>query len=406
MGKPLRPAIPPIEAPMALPEQYAHRGPKSPPRPPFPPEIPVYGPSPESVHAIAVGLAHALSSHALTPGLRVGLVADPFHSGPAAISSYQAAPPRREAPPGTGARLIGLEAPAWDARERRAALADCDVILAAGRPHPDRPGLLVLPEVPPGDLDVSKGGWDIVKGARDPASANDPSPLACVGAFRPTGLPSRIPVLPADRPEALAALVLDRLRAQAAPLYGLVLGGGRSERMGTDKAALAYHGRPQTQLGLDLLGPFCAQTFVSCRAEQAAEPAFAGLPQIHDTFLGLGPLGGILSALRAHPGAAFLVIACDLPFLDAATLKALAAGRDPLRVATAFAGPQAGLPEPLCAIYESRAYARGLQLLGQGTDCPRKLILASSAVLLPAPDARALRNVNLPGEYREALDAL
>jgi molybdopterin-guanine dinucleotide biosynthesis protein A len=176
--------------------------------------------------------------------------------------------------------------------------------------------------------------------------------------------------------------------------------------MGTDKAALAYHGQPQTRRGLDLLAPFCAQAFVSCRAEQGNDPAFAGLPQIHDAFLGLGPLGGILSALRAHPGAAFLVIACDLPFLDPATLGALAQGRDPLRVATAFAGAQDGLPEPLCAIYEPRAYARALQLVGQGVDCPRKLILQSSSALLPAPDLRALRNVNDPGEYREALASL
>lgn len=213
-------------------------------------------------------------------------------------------------------------------------------------------------------------------------------------------------MVPADRPDILADLVLDALRSRAVPLLGLVLGGGRSQRMGTDKAALAYHGKPQTHHGLDLLAPHCAEAFVSCRAEQSMDPAFAGLPQIHDSFLGIGPLGGILSALRARPGAAFLVIACDLPHLDAATLSALAAGRDPLRAATAFAGSQEGLPEPLCAIYEPRAYARALQLLGQGVDCPRKLILNSSAALLAPPDPRALRNVNDPVEYREAKASL
>ena len=81
-------------------------------------------------------------------------------------------------------------------------------------------------------------------------------------------------------------------------------------------------------------------------------------------------------------------------------------GRDSLRVATAFAGPQNGLPEPLCAIYEPRAYARALQLLGQGVDCPRKLILNSSAALLIPPDTRALRNVNDPEELREARGSL
>jgi molybdopterin-guanine dinucleotide biosynthesis protein A len=386
---------------MDKPERHAHRGPKAPPRPPLPPEIPIYGPSPAAVRAVAEGLLRALP-----PDLRVALVEGPS--------------PMAEAP--GLARLVRVDAPAWDARERRAALADCDLILALGRPSPDRPGILALDGDGIGNLEVTDaqtagaggGGKSdleatgVPPAVPDPGNAGGPAPalLACVAAARPAGLPPGIPVFPPGRPEPLAALLLGRLRSAAAPLYGLVLGGGRSERMGTDKAALAYHGQPQTRRGLELLAPFCAQAFVSCRAEQSHEPAFAGLPQIHDTFLGLGPMGGILSALRAHPGAAFLVIACDLPFLDAATLEALAKGRDPLRAATAFAGPQDGLPEPLCAIYEPRAYARALQLVGQGVDCPRKFILNSSSVLLTPPDLRALRNVNDPGGYREALASL
>jgi len=355
---------------MALPDRQAHRGPKTPSRPLLPPEIPVYGPSPAAVRAVAEGLLRAFPSD-----LRIGLMQGFGEETP------------------SHAWHVRVDAPAWDARERRAALAGCDLILAEGRPSPDRPGLLVLDDAGLGNMAVTGGG---------PA----PSVLACVGTGRPAGLPPEIPVFPADRPEALAAFVLERLRAQAAPLYGLVLGGGRSERMGRDKAALAYHGKPQIRHSLELLEPLCARAFVSCRAEQTADPAFAGLAQIHDAFLGLGPMGGILSALQAHPGAAFLVIACDLPFLDAATLEALTRGRDPLRAAAAFTGPQDGLPEPLCAIYEPRAYARALQLLGQGVDCPRKFILNSSAVLLTAPDMRALRNVNDPGDYREALASL
>jgi molybdopterin-guanine dinucleotide biosynthesis protein A len=193
---------------------------------------------------------------------------------------------------------------------------------------------------------------------------------------------------------------------ESTPLFGLVLGGGRSQRMRTDKASLVYHGKPQTEHCLDLLRPHCQQAFLSCRRDQADQPGFAGQAQIHDTFLEMGPLGGILSALRAHRQAAFLVVACDLPFLDAASLAALVAARDPNAIATAFAGPQDGLPEPLCAIYEPGAYARALELLGQGISCPRKLILKSSSRILPAPDVRSLLNANDPETYREALKSL
>jgi molybdopterin-guanine dinucleotide biosynthesis protein A len=194
--------------------------------------------------------------------------------------------------------------------------------------------------------------------------------------------------------------------ASMPPLFGLVLVGGRSARMRADKAALVYHGKPQAEHCLDLLTAHCAQRFLSCRRDQADQPGFAGLPQIHDTFLDMGPLGGILSALRAHRQAAFLVVACDLPFLDAASLAALVAARDPARIATAFAGPQDGLPEPLCAIYEPGCYPRALELLGQGIQCPRKVILRSDSRIVPAPDLRSLINANDPDAYRDALNSL
>lgn len=207
-----------------------------------------------------------------------------------------------------------------------------------------------------------------------------------------------------------------------APLLGLVLVGGRSARMRADKASLRYHGKPQAEHCLDLLRPHCAQAFLSCRREQEEQPGFQGLPQIHDTFLDMGPMGGILSALRAHPGSAFLVIACDLPFLDAATLRALAAARDPARIATAFIGPQMpdprkdgpsvpehirnGLPEPLCAIYEPGSYPRMLESVGQGITCPRKVLIRSPAHLIAPPELRALVNANDPETYHQAIKAL
>jgi molybdopterin-guanine dinucleotide biosynthesis protein A len=337
----------------------------------FPLEFPCFGPSPDAVHDAVAGLARALEE--LRPGLRIGWVTDP--SGRGAPASPLAA-----------GRAI-LSAPAWNADGWRSALADCDLVLTEGRPKPGSPGILILPE-----------GAAIAPGADafQPETGAGGSLLAVVSQASPQAL---------DGP---ARLILERADAVLAqvPLYGLVLGGGRSSRMRTDKASLKYHGKPQTEHCLDLLAAHCAQSFVSCRADQADQPGFAGLPQIHDAFLDLGPLGGILSALQAHRNAAFLVIACDLPFLDADSLAALVAQRDRFKVATAFAGPQGGLPEPLCAVYEPRCYPRALQLLGQGLSCPRKVILNSSSRIIPAPDPRALRNANDPEAYREAIQSL
>ncbi len=197
-----------------------------------------------------------------------------------------------------------------------------------------------------------------------------------------------------------------RLENPKPPLYGLVLGGGRSTRMRQDKASLTYHGKPQTEHCLELLAPLCERAFLSCRTDQAQQPGFLGLPQIHDAFLDIGPMGGILSALKAYPEAAFLVIACDLPLLDAPTLTALVNARDPARMATTFKGAQKDLPEPLCAIYEPSAYPRLLQFLGEGVECPRKVLLNSNAAIFPAPNPGSLVNANDPEAYQEALRAL
>jgi molybdenum cofactor guanylyltransferase len=176
--------------------------------------------------------------------------------------------------------------------------------------------------------------------------------------------------------------------------------------MHSDKAALVYHDKPQAEYSLDLLRPHCQQAFLSCRQDQANQGGFIGLPQIHDTFLDMGPMSGILSALRAYPGAAFLVIACDLPLLDAPSLAALVKARTPSLIATAFTGPQNGLPEPLCAIYEPGCYATLLEFLGRGITCPRKVLIHSKTSLHLPPDLNALVNANDPEAYQDALKML
>jgi molybdopterin-guanine dinucleotide biosynthesis protein A len=69
-------------------------------------------------------------------------------------------------------------------------------------------------------------------------------------------------------------------------------------------------------------------------------------PLLPDTFTGLGPKGGILSALRHQPDAAWLVVACDLPLLDDETLRFLVTHRDPSRVATGLPRSEGNFPNP------------------------------------------------------------
>ena len=190
-------------------------------------------------------------------------------------------------------------------------------------------------------------------------------------------------------------------------LFGLVLAGGRSTRMQRDKAAIAYHGHDtQLESAMKLLAPRVARAFVSVRADQADDPVRSAWPRIVDRGDVEGPIAGIGAALATHPDMAWLVLACDLPFLDAATLDALIAGRDLERDATAFRSSHDGLPEPLCAVYEPRARAAIAAHLAGGRNCPRKFLINANTRLLDQPNPRALDNVNTVAEYGAAMSAL
>lgn len=186
--------------------------------------------------------------------------------------------------------------------------------------------------------------------------------------------------------------------AAAGEVYGLVLGGGASRRMQHDKALIDYHGEPQLLWTFKLLSTLLPQVFVSVRAEQRDEPLRRNLPQIIDTLDDAGPAAGILAAQARYPDVAWLVVACDLPRLDAATLQYLLAMRDPAREATAFISAHDQLPEPLCALWEPASHTRLLARVRAGKLCPRKALIEADTRLLQPLAAQALDNVNTPEE--------
>jgi molybdopterin-guanine dinucleotide biosynthesis protein A len=210
------------------------------------------------------------------------------------------------------------------------------------------------------------------------------------------------PVLRLAETEKIAAFLRQWYQMAVPVLRGLVLAGGRSERMQTDKGQLHYHDLDQRQHTAALLAEFCPDVRVSVRPDQAADLP-AGLTPLPDTFLGLGPLGGILSAFQADPNAAWLVLACDLPFLTRDTLEYLVTNRQPARMATSFRSPWDEFPEPLVSIWEPRSYGQLLRFLSLGYACPRKALINSDIELLAPPAPAELRNVNTPAE-REAAE--
>ncbi len=138
--------------------------------------------------------------------------------------------------------------------------------------------------------------------------------------------------------------------------YGLVVCGGQSSRMGTDKSLLNYHGKPQRYFLYDLLQTLCEQVFISCNQAQAKE-----IPEGYDVIIDsekyqqIGPMGGLLSAFEKYPDASFLVIGCDYPYIQKSDLgKLLEANANVLSIT--YYNDYEQIREPLIGFYKNGCY--------------------------------------------------
>jgi len=175
-----------------------------------------------------------------------------------------------------------------------------------------------------------------------------------------------------------------------------VLVGGRSSRMGRDKALLPFHG------GL------LVESVAGAVRLAAGNVVLVGNPRpfgqfscgcVPDIYPGEGPLGGILTALQHSTADWNLIVGCDMPGLTGYFLgKLLDAAREGDVDALLPAGPSHHL-EPLCAVYHGRvrhalyaAFARGVRKITESLEG-----LRTAAFLVP--DAACFENVNTPAEW-------
>ncbi len=178
--------------------------------------------------------------------------------------------------------------------------------------------------------------------------------------------------------------------------WGLVLAGGKSRRMGSDKASLIRDGETQLDRAMQLLGSHLDRAFVSTSPDQVEDPVRRNYDQIVDGYSGLGPLAGILSAMDRNSQANWLVLACDLPNIDDTTIAFLLRNASTKHIATAYRSVHDELPEPLCAIYRPESRDVIDSFVEEGTNCPRKILINSMTHLLEQPSPGALHNMNSP----------
>jgi molybdenum cofactor guanylyltransferase len=225
--------------------------------------------------------------------------------------------------------------------------------------------------------------------------------------FVKEALPSwdQLPVYKVSETDKIIEFFKNKMQQAKPLLNGLVLAGGKSERMGYDKGLIAWHGKEQQYYLADLLENLCDEVYLSCRPDQQ-KTIDSKYQTLADTFTGLGPYGAILSAFREKPGVAWLVVACDLPLLDIETLQYLKSHRNTSSIATAFESPFNSLPEPLITIWEPKSYPVLLSFLSQGYSCPVKALRNNDTTVLKTHRPEALTNVNTREEFEKAQQLL
>lgn len=194
---------------------------------------------------------------------------------------------------------------------------------------------------------------------------------------------------------------------------GFVLTGGRSSRMGRDKALLELAGRPLALRTADTLRSLVDQVVLVGAPERYAH---LGLPVLADRVAGKGPLAGMVTALAATAHEWNLVLACDLPYMETRALEVL------LHLVASTPNVDAIVPrmeegwprlrrgwQPLCAVYHRRclpAFERVLDSdhpkIARAFGDLRVRAVAAAELERFALSARMFKNMNTPEDYEEA----
>lgn len=186
------------------------------------------------------------------------------------------------------------------------------------------------------------------------------------------------------------------------PFHVAVLAGGQSRRMGRDKAALELGDSTLLERVVRICLPV-APTLVVGRPRPLgfSEPTVAFIP---DDTPGLGPMGGLLTALN-HAQTPICLVGCDMPLLKTRSLRWLAAELSRSHAPHGLAIHRNGRLEPLFSVYRPSTIALIQRSLSQGRRSLRHLLEHGQfdTAAAPAHLAKTLTNINTPDQYRAIL---
>ncbi len=180
-------------------------------------------------------------------------------------------------------------------------------------------------------------------------------------------------------------------------MKGLVLVGGKSRRMGQDKALLTLQGATMITHAANLLKSCHLEVFVSCNKSQK-DIFQSEYSLIIDQFDNIGPIGGIYSALNHDQNCDWLVMACDMPKIDKPAIELLIQAHQTNQITT-FKGDQKVFPETTITIYPKTIIGAIKYAIDHNDYRLQKLLKKHNTYFIKPSHSNLLMNVNDPITY-------
>lgn len=178
----------------------------------------------------------------------------------------------------------------------------------------------------------------------------------------------------------------------------LIACGGNSERMGTDKSQLNYHGLPQFQYLHQLLKPVFADIYFSIQKKQ--EALFSSIPNViidSERYSGHGPVSGLLSCKEKFKDRSILYIGCDYPLLLPEDILKLVSEK------TSTCAYFIDKYEPILAFYTAESLELLERELEAGNDSLREFLQKIEAVKIKPESKERIRSIDTPSDYENAI---
>ena len=181
--------------------------------------------------------------------------------------------------------------------------------------------------------------------------------------------------------------------------------------MGKPKFSLTYDGVSGTEKAVKLLSKFCNKVFLSSRADldMGSLGHIANVERVNDDHTGLGPVGGLATLMGQFPDKAWMITACDMPFLKEEDFEAILQNRDPLKYGTCYVQKGSFGYEPMCAIYEPKFIVPLFEAMSR-RELSLSRIIAGSASIEALPfkklkineaDRSKFMNINTTEDYEK-----